>query len=426
MDKPKIRQVEVFPIEDEEKKISILITDPDGLSDEIFQLPGTAMIILGMMDGEHTIEDIQTEVMRSFGVLLYSEAIEELVRKLDEYHLLENENFFGWRKQIVDNFLSSPTRVPKHVGLAYPSDKAELQALLDKFFADEHLPKEPYRKQPLALIAPHIDINRGAFSFAASYRTLKTVKPPATFFVFGTSHFGMENPFAITSKHFETPLGTLENATDITGNLAKQLPWLVADEFSHRREHSIEFQTLFLKYLFDDSDIRMVPVLCNGFHSFMLEGKDPKDDSKIKEAINAFSEAFKRAENPVLIAGADLSHIGPRFGDRVQISEELLKWIRDEDLNMLKLIAQIDSNGFFSLISQEKDRRKICGLPPIWTVMKLLPEETRGVLLSYQQSFEPQTGSVVSFGAMAFHSVEDVKDVKDFDTSQSGEVEENH
>ncbi|MCX7702805.1 MAG: AmmeMemoRadiSam system protein B [Planctomycetota bacterium] len=422
MDKPKIRALEVFPVKGEEGKMMVIVSDPEGLSRDIYQFPGALLILLGFMDGEHTIQDIQTEVMRTFGILLYSDMIEEIVKKMDEFHLLENENYFNWRRQIVENFLASPTRVPHHSGYAYPADSTELKGMLDEIYKEERLPKEEYSRQPLGVIAPHIDIGRGGFSFASAYRTLRMVKPPATFFIFGTCHLGMDEPFAITKKHFETPLGTFKNATEIVEALVKRLPWLTANEFSHRREHSIEFQAIFLKHLFNESDIKIVPILCNSFHPFFLEGKNPKDDSKICDSLGAFSEAIKSAENPVLIAGADFSHIGPRFGDRVSINEEVMGWIRQEDLNMLKLITDGDADGFFNLIAEEKDRRKICGLPPVWSLLKLLPPKSRGVLLSYQQSYEPQTGSVVSFGSVSFHPVEDIKYV---DADRGGKEEQN-
>jgi predicted class III extradiol MEMO1 family dioxygenase len=62
----------------------------------------------------------------------------------------------------------------------------------------------------------------------------------------------------------------------------------------------------------------------------------------------------------------------------------------------------MDGEGFFSSISKESDRRRICGLPAIYTMLKVL-EAKEGKLLKYGQAFTPETQSVVSFASMAFY-----------------------
>lgn len=423
MEKPKIRDLMAFPVKGEGEEISVVLTDPEGLSQDALQVSRETFMLLSLMDGKHTVLDIQAEIMRTSGNLIYSETIERLVKKLDECHFLDNENYRNWRKQIVDDFLALQSRPARHMGAAYPESAEEVRKMLDEVFASDKLPKEPYSPQPLALVAPHIDITRGAIAFASAYRTLKAAEPPATFFIFGTCHGSINEPFTLTSKDFETPLGVVKNAKEISGRLKQSVPWLTVDEFSHRQEHSIEFQVLFLRYLFNDADFSIVPILCRGFHEFMAEGERPQDSAKIGEFLEACREVLGEAENPILIAGADLAHIGPKFGHNVRMSQELIGWVREKDLQMLQVVAKMDADGFYDLIAEERDARRICGLPPIWALLKLLPEESRGVLLAYQQTYEPQTDSIVTFSAMAFHEIEDESDE---DTTARGRGRQNN
>jgi predicted class III extradiol MEMO1 family dioxygenase len=69
---------------------------------------------------------------------------------------------------------------------------------------------------------------------------------------------------------------------------------------------------------------------------------------------------------------------------------------------MLEYAERMDGEGFFSSISREKDRRRICGLSSIYSMLKIL-DAKRGELLQYDQAFTPETHSVVSFASMAFY-----------------------
>jgi len=62
----------------------------------------------------------------------------------------------------------------------------------------------------------------------------------------------------------------------------------------------------------------------------------------------------------------------------------------------------MDGEGFFSSISGERDRKRICGLPAIYTMLKVM-EAKEGRLLKYGQAFTPETQSVVSFASLAFY-----------------------
>ena len=69
---------------------------------------------------------------------------------------------------------------------------------------------------------------------------------------------------------------------------------------------------------------------------------------------------------------------------------------------MLEYVEKLDGEGFFSSILKERDRRRICGLPAIYTMLKVL-EAKEGRLLRYGQAYTPETQSVVSFASLGFY-----------------------
>jgi hypothetical protein len=54
----------------------------------------------------------------------------------------------------------------------------------------------------------------------------------------------------------------------------------------------------------------------------------------------------------------------------------------------------------FRSIAAERDRRRVCGYPPIYMTLRCL-DEPRGQLLQYRQWTDYASGAAVTFAAMA-------------------------
>jgi hypothetical protein len=123
----------------------------------------------------------------------------------------------------------------------------------------------------------------------------------------------------------------------------------------------------------------------------------------IRQFIDALKESVLSLGREVCyIASADLAHMGLQFGDSQGISEYGLRALSQEDQEMLEYAEKMDGEGFFSVISNERDRRRICGLPAIYSMLKTL-EAKKGKLLKYGQAFTRETQSVVSFASLTFY-----------------------
>jgi AmmeMemoRadiSam system protein B len=215
----------------------------------------------------------------------------------------------------------------------------------------------------------------------------------------------MKEPFCLTRKDFVTPLGKLETDGELVDGLQSRCSGdLFADEGTHRNEHSIEFQCVFLRYLYPEpSSLKIVPVLCGSFHEAIERRMSPMELKPVRQFIESLRTLVSSCgEDICLVASADLAHVGNQFGDREGIGKGALTVLAAEDQEMLGYVERMDGEGFFNFISKEGDRRRICGLAAIYTLLKVL-EAGKGRLLKYGQAFTPETQSVVTFASLAFY-----------------------
>ncbi|MDI6763079.1 MAG: AmmeMemoRadiSam system protein B [Thermodesulfobacteriota bacterium] len=408
MDFPKLRNVIIFPVQRSGQSL-LCLQDPQNISDKALFLPPPLYFIVSLFDGRHSILDIQTEYMRRFGEFLFTEKIEEIIRQLDDTLFLEGEKFQEALRQKEEGFKKGSFREAAFAGKSYEREPGRLKDQLLGYFTGPEGPGPlPERKEIQGLkgvIAPHIDFQRGGSCYAFAHREVWQNRLPDCFIIFGTAHTLMGHPFSLTRKEFITPLGHLEVDRELVDAIQSRCPDdLFMDEGIHRSEHSIEFQCIFLRYLFPEpAPVRIVPILSGSFHEAIERGISPMELPAIRQFIEAIKESVSSLGREVCyIASADLAHMGLQFGDRDGIGEYDLRILEEEDRKMLKHAEKVDEEKFFSSISEEQDRKRICGLPAIYAMLKVM-EAKEGRLLKYAQAFTPETQSVVSFASMAFY-----------------------
>ena len=103
-----------------------------------------------------------------------------------------------------------------------------------------------------------------------------------------------------------------------------------------------------------------------------------------------------------LISG-DLAHIGPKFGDDEPVAEAFLTHSQAQDKAILKQTEVADPSAYFRVIAREGDGRRICGLPPTYTVLQAI-RPSAGKVLHYGCYVHPQGYESVSFASVAFES----------------------
>jgi len=387
----------------------VCLQDPQNISESALFVTPPVYFIVSLFDGQHSILDIQTAYMRQFGEILYSEKIQEVVEQLKENLFLEGERFQEALRQVEERFKMAPFREAGFAGKSYENDPERLRAQIEGYFAGPDGPG-PLGKKGEAdglrgVVAPHIDFQRGGVCYAFAHREIWERYSSDCFIIFGTAHTLTEKPFCLTRKEFLTPLGPLPVDQELIDAIQSRCEDdLFKDEGVHRGEHSVEFQSIFLRYLYPNPiPLKIVPILCGSFHEVIGKGMSPMEQKSIRQFIEALKESVSSLGRRICyIASADLAHMGLQFGDPEGIGEYDLRGLAEEDQAMLEFVGKFDGEGFFSFISKESDRRRICGLPAIYTLLKTM-EAKEGRLLKYDQAFTPDAQSVVTFASLGFY-----------------------
>jgi hypothetical protein len=407
IEKPRIRAVEAFPIE-QQGQTYICLRDPTGLAPEPILLGMGAYFIVTLFDGASDLRDIQGGFLRRFGENLPLDKLNDLIATLDRGYFLDSPKFAQRVDRVREDFRANPERPAIHAGACYAKDPAGLTIEINGFFAAPEGPgaTNPSRREGelAGLIAPHIDPRRGGAAYAHAYGQLKAFEPPELVIILGTSHYGGgPELFSATRKNYATPFGAVKTDQDFVDRLATRYRGgdLFADELLHRHEHSIEFQALFLKWALGDHDFTVVPILLSSFHEMVAMGTQPANDSRVASFIDALGDELAQDDRRTLIvAGVDFAHIGRKFGDAFSVDESIAERVKREDMGLIEFIRRGDAAGFFADIAKDRDARRICGLAPMYTQLELLRGH-RGRLLKYGIAMEPETGSAVSFAGLA-------------------------
>jgi AmmeMemoRadiSam system protein B len=400
---PKLRPIEALPAQEG----MVCLRDPEGFSDKLIFLPRDLFFIVILFDGQHSILDIQEAYTRRFGDLLFSEKVREIIDKLDSALFLDSSRFQSIKKRAVEEFREAATRPATHAGVAYEAEAEGLKKQLGELFEAPEGPGPPKTDAPTGslrgLIAPHIDIRRGGVCFAHSYAELARESKATTFVILGIAHVPTARRFVLTAKDFDTPLGTVPCDRDFVETIGSICAIdFFEDEWTHRGEHSVEFQAVFLRYLYPEKKIRIVPVLCSSRDGDYLSGSHGKDPEFVEFTSALCKAASERGSELCYIASVDLAHLGRRFGQDLKVDSSLLAWAKGKDMEMIRHITDRDAEEFFQYIVSESDSRNVCGVPALYTMLKVM-EANSAKLLFYDQAFEEQTDSAVTFMSAGFY-----------------------
>jgi hypothetical protein len=404
-DRPKLRPLDIIPVQVRGQQ-AFLLRDPQRLSPAQVTVPPDIIYLLSNFDGAHTVREAQVAYVRRFGALLTTDKIAQLLQQLDEALFLDTERFRKFRSQLEAEFRARPTRAAAHAGQSYPEGAAAFAAAWRPRLEATSLPQDFALDQVRpALIVPHYDMNASGECYSAAYGLLRRVEPPDVVVILGIAHSGGSLPFALTGKPYETPFGALEADDHIISELEKAAPFdFYADEFLHRDEHSVEFQAVLLHFLYREQPEppRIVPILCGSYHRENGRPADASRPGPAAQFLDLLREVMAADSRRVaVIASADLSHIGARFG-QPPANPVQMELSRRHDMALLERAQAGDADGLYQALAREDDRYNVCGFPAIYALLRALPIED-GRLLSYRQATEPQTQSCVSFASVGLH-----------------------
>ncbi|HHT9126952.1 MAG TPA: AmmeMemoRadiSam system protein B [Candidatus Brocadiia bacterium] len=275
-------------------------------------------------------------------------------------------------------------REPVAAGRFYPSDENVLRTDVESYLVK--VPKQNLPGKPVALISPNAGYKYTGIVAAHGYNTIKG-RNYKRIIILAPTHYGRFKGVSISrDTHYQTPLGPVAIDDEVCNKLLDQPPLFGTDPEADKREYSIEVQLPFLQSVL--KDFKIVPLL--------LGNLKKEDIEKVAEAIKSFV-----TDDTLLIASSDFTHYGDAF-NYAPFRKDIEENIKKLDYGAFERILALDSEGFLQYRIETGITAD--GFLPIGLLLRLLPPEAKGTLLTYETSGK-QSGDFtysVSYASIVF------------------------
>lgn len=392
--KPKVRDVEAHVVAQAGQQ-GILLRDPLRLADRALFLPLALAPLLELCDGTRDESALRASLAVRAGVQIGPTVLHQVLEQLDEALLLDNERFSQAYWAALRDYRTATLRPPISAGQSYPADPRALtealRSCVEKAGQSEELSPGP-ETAVRGLVSPHIDYERGGVTYAGVWsRAADAIKGAELAIIFGTDHIGGAS-LTLTHQRYATPLGVLPTANAIVDEVARALgpDEVFGAELHHRTEHSIELAAVWLQYMLEGRECQLVPVLCGGFEALIGGEESPADQQQVRATLGVLKKAAA-SHRTIIVAAGDLAHVGPAFGDRRGLDILEKAQLKSADEELMASICAGDGEALWCRIRDEGNRRRICGLPPVYMALSLLGE-AQGLVTGYAQCPADQQG----------------------------------
>ena len=386
----------------------VSLQDPLRLGGAGIMVPEIMAQLLGLSDGTRDLEELRREFVMRTGMNILPSQVESLVQALDDALLLDNSRFRRALAQAMDAYRGGPFRSPALAGGSYPADPRELLKIMDQYTRQAQPQDGSGRdisghERLAGVISPHIDYPRGWRTYAETWNQAKAaVEAADRVIILGTDHAGSPGSLTLTRQSYATPWGALPTDTEVVTELASILgeDRGFAEEAHHIGEHSIELAAVWLHYVAGGKPKKLVPVLCGGPEPFLEQ-----EDSAAKSAWQAIDllAGVAAGDDTLVIAAADISHVGPAFSDKDPLDDAAKSNIKDSDELWLEAACAGDSGRLRDHLVRHGDPTRICGASPIFLMASMLGE-ARGHVVHYDQCpADEGFGSLVSIAGVLYH-----------------------
>lgn len=419
---PHARPVQPIPVQKDGKQL-VALRDPSMLIQQTMVVPPQALSILQLMDGSQSIDEIVDKIVREDDPKRDEHRVEArkqiagLVDQMDKFGLLWGPTFDGYEKQVSDRLVehgafpvsasgSLVQLAHQAAGGAPPPEDEEARrawaselatGLLDTWLQDAEDPE--FDSPVTGLVVPHIDYARGAAVYAGGYRAWVDAAPPDRIVILGTNHFGIGDGVVMSHHGFETPLGRVEPDRDVVNRLEAKLgKRLFKDELDLLPEHSIELHLPWVQHLFPG-----VPVVA-ALLPDPLAPMIADDGGRVSHAefIEGLSEVLEAVGGTTFfVSSADLSHVGPQFGEPKPVDETRRVEVERHDREHLAKYIGNDADAFIEAMDWCKNPTRWCSVGNMAAAGRLAGAEDIE-LVDYRQAVDEKGMALVSVAAIAF------------------------
>ena len=389
----------------------LYLEDPISLSDAQILVPPPLVPLLGLCDGSREPAELRSEFERRTGATLDDEALKALIEALESALLLEGPRFESAVSNALAEYRAAPHRRPHHADLVYPSGQEEFRRMIAGFC--EAAPAAAVGEahgRLVGMLCPHIDFARGWRTYAQTWQAASAgLTDIERVVILGTDHRGGEASLTLTRQDYLTPLGTLATEVAVVDRIALAIGCdrAFSEELHHRSEHSVELASVWMHSFMERREPELVPVLCSQFPGIDGGTGHPRDDPHLEAGLDVLASAV--AERPTLvIAAADLAHVGPAFGDPEAVGGFARHALENQDQESLAAFCSGDAAAFLALSVRDGNARRVCGLSPMYLALEVLRRAfdapVSGVAMGYdQRPADRDGGSFVSIaGALLY------------------------
>ena len=290
---------------------------------------------------------------------------------------------------------SSSTRIAYHSGSWYSDDPKYLGQQINSFLSSsEKISKSDNLK---SIIVPHAGYRYCAETAAKAFININPDNYNRVV-ILGPSHHEYFIGCGLSSfKYFETPFGNVKIDTSTNEKLLNNNNFFTLSESVDLNEHSIEMEMPFIKYIFQERDFNVLPIV--------VGQNDYENNIKIGKLLYDLYED----EKTLFVVSSDFCHWGRRFGFTYydEKFDEIWKSTENLDKIALEIISKMNSKELFDYF--KKYRNTICGRNPITIVLSIIEEyqkQNQDKKLSFEcagysqsERVKKVTGSSVSYAA---------------------------
>lgn len=430
MQRPKVRQLRGFPVNGTDpagKQVTMLgLADARQISDQMVVTAPAVQTLIPLMDGSRSVDEIVTQTGRG----LTREIMEGLVAQLDGAGLLEGPTFNALLAKTREEFDSSAILPPG--GTVQFADSLVVQTLgqtateeqkkelgpkklretFDIWMAEalKAAPKPSFDQLPKAIVAPHLDYQRGWMNYAHTYGRMRVCDRPDRVIILGTNHFGLGTGVVGCDKGYESPLGTCALDRNLMEFLREKLgDKLFQNRYDHEREHSIELHIPWIQHVFGKDEMGNYPKVFGALvHDPAANNGESYDGTGL--ALDPFVQALKQGISiaggrTLIISSADLSHCGPGFGDPKPLAgetpeaEEARNKIVQTDLQMLEMVVKNKPSELVASMAWQQNPTRWCSVGNLVATL-LVTEPAEVELLNYTAAMDQQGMTWVSSAAL--------------------------
>jgi MEMO1 family protein len=272
----------------------------------------------------------------------------------------------GCRSQESKTIPAPVDRQMAAAGSFYPSDPAELRALLGNLFSKA---KPASTKDVIAIICPHAGYEFSGTVAACSYSQLDPGKQYDNVFIVGSSHHVSFMGASIYNVgDYQTPLGKIKVNRDLANKLIKENAVFTYNPDADRNEHSIEVQVPFLQYYLKKS-FTLVPII--------LGTQSAESCKKIARALKPYLNG-----NNLFVISTDFSHY-PSYHDALTVDKNTCDAIlTNQPYHLLGTLKENEEKNVTNLATS------LCGWTSVLTLL-YMTEGDPGIAMTpvyYQNS----------------------------------------